>query len=282
MRNPVNHSQLYSIPLSPENVDCIVFWTKDPQNMMPHLDELDKCGYKYYFQFTLTPYGSDIEPGLRPKENLIHTFTELSDRIGSLRTVWRYDPIIITENMGIEYHRKQFAQMCDKLAGAKKYTDTVVISFVDVYPNIKSDEIRELNTDEIHELAEFIGKTAGEHGLKVKSCCESVDLSEYGIEHGACISASRIEKICGCAMDIPPDKNQRECCGCRKSIDIGAYNTCVNGCVYCYATRLMSSAETRYEAHDCNSELLIGHVMDDETIIERDDGSYKIEQLSLF
>ena len=281
-RNPFNHSQLYRVPLSPDTVDCIVFWTKDSQNLMPYLDELDARGYNYYFQFTLTPYGRDIEPALRPKEDIADTFIALSERIGSLRTVWRYDPIILSGEIDMDYHREHFARLCDKLAGPVKYTDTVVISFVDVYPKIKSDAIRELVPDEMRSLAEFIGKTAREHGLKVKSCCESVDLSEYGIRHGACISASRIERICGCTLDIPPEKSQRESCGCRKSIDIGAYNTCVNGCVYCYATGLMSSAEARHRSHDPTGELLIGRVREGETVIDRDDGSYKSEQLSLF
>ncbi len=281
-RNPVNHSQIYRVALSPDTVDCIVFWTKDPQNLMPYLDELDTRGYKYYFQFTLTPYGRDIEPGLRPKEDIIETFISLSERIGSLRTVWRYDPVILTDAIGIDYHREHFARLCDRLAGAKKYTDTVVISFVDVYPKIKSDAIRELEPEEMCKLAEIISKTAHEHGLRVKSCCEELDLSEYGVSHGACISASRIEKICGCTLNIPPEKNQRPRCGCRKSIDIGAYNTCVNGCVYCYATGLMSTATARNRSHDPEGELLIGRVGEDETVVDRSDGSYRLEQLSLF
>ncbi len=190
-RNPVNHSQLYRIPLSPDKVDCIVFWTKDPLNLMPHLDELDALGYNYYFQFTLTPYGRDIEPRLRPKDELTDAFIALSERIGSLRTVWRYDPIILAGDIDINYHREHFARLCDRLAGERKYADTVVISFVDVYPRIKSDAIRWLEPDEMRELAEFIGKTAREHGLKAKSCCEAIDLSEYGIEHGAWISRRR-------------------------------------------------------------------------------------------
>jgi len=88
-RNPVNHSQLYRVSLSPDTVDCIVFWTKDPLNLMPYLDELDSLGYQYYFQFTVTPYGSDLETNLRPKAEIEDTFIQLSRRVGSNRVVGR-------------------------------------------------------------------------------------------------------------------------------------------------------------------------------------------------
>ncbi|MBQ3049027.1 MAG: DUF1848 domain-containing protein [Oscillospiraceae bacterium] len=278
-RNPVNHSQLYRVSLSPDTVDCIVFWTKDPANMLPQLDELDSLGYKYYFQFTITPYGGDLEPNLRPKEQIEDTFIQLSERLGRSRVVWRYDPIIINDNISVEYHREQFARLCGKLS---PYTDTVVISFVDLYPKIKSPDIRALTDGEIAELAEFMGKTAADRGLRIETCCETADLSQYGIEHSACISRTRIEDICGCTMDVPPDKNQRDGCGCCQSIDIGAYNSCVNGCVYCYATGLFSSALARHNAHDPNSELIAGRVEDGETVIDKDTRSYKSDQLSLF
>jgi len=281
-RNPVNHSQLYRVSLSPDTVDCIVFWTKDPLNLMPYLDELDSLGYQYYFQFTVTPYGSDLETNLRPKAEIEDTFIQLSRRVGSNRVVWRYDPIILNENISIDYHHEQFTRLCDRFASTEKYTDTVVISFVDLYPKIKSPVIRELAADEISALAEFIGKTAAEYGLHAVTCCESVDLSSYGIEHSSCISRSRIEEICGCTLDIPPEKNQRDGCGCYKSIDIGAYHSCINGCVYCYATGLPSSVQTRYHAHDPSSELIIGSVRDGEVIIDKPSESYKSGQLSLF
>ncbi len=47
-------------------VDCIVFWTKNPANMLEKLEYLKD--YIYYFQFTLTGYGKDIEPNLPIRE----------------------------------------------------------------------------------------------------------------------------------------------------------------------------------------------------------------------
>ena len=79
--NPRNPNRLSRVALSPETVDCFVFWTKNPAPMLDRLDRFDAFGFPYYFQFTLTPYGRDIEPGLPDKNELIRTFSELSDRI---------------------------------------------------------------------------------------------------------------------------------------------------------------------------------------------------------
>lgn len=98
-RNPMNHAQLSLISLSPDAVDCIVFWTKDAKKMLPHLNELDRIGYKYYFQFTLTPYNKTIEKNLRDKMEIEDTFIELSKKIGKERVIWRYDPIILNETL---------------------------------------------------------------------------------------------------------------------------------------------------------------------------------------
>lgn len=277
-RNPMNHVQLSKVPLSPEVVDCIVFWTKDATNIMPYLGELDGLGYNYCFQFTLTPYSRTLEPNLRPKAEIEETFIKLSKRIGRERVVWRYDPIILNNMLDVRYHKEQFTRMCDKLS---PYTDTVVISFVDMYAKLKTPLIRPIAEDEIAELSALIGKTAKEHSIRAVACCESGDLLKYGIEKSACIGRERIEKIIGCPLDVKADKNQREGCRCFESIDIGAYNTCMNGCVYCYANDSTATTARRYASHNPNSELLIGEVSDGEKIIERKVKSDRITQIKL-
>lgn len=277
-RNPMNHAQLSRLMLSPDIVDCIVFWTKDAVNIMPYLGELDGLGYKYYFQFTLTPYDHVLEANLRPKAEIEDTFIELSSRIGRECVVWRYDPIILNDTLDINYHKTEFCRMCDKLA---PYTDTAIVSFVDMYTKLKTSHIRPITENEITELSFFIGETAKEHGLRAVACCESTDLSLYGIGRSACIDPERIEKICGFKLDISADKNQRPACGCCESVDIGAYNTCMNGCVYCYANGSMATTANRYVSHDPESELIIGKVIEGEKITERKVRSYKQGQMKL-
>jgi hypothetical protein len=205
-RNPMNHAQLSLIPLTPDVVDCIVFWTKDAKNILPHLNILDKMGYQYYFQFTLTPYDFRIEQNLRNKAEIEDTFIELSDKIGRKRILWRYDPIVLNESLTTSYHKQQFERLCEKLS---PYTESVTISFVDTYAKLKTPLIREITAEEMAELSKFIGITAKAYKLTPKACCEKVDLSKYGIEQASCIDKTVLEKVCGCPLDISHDKNQR-------------------------------------------------------------------------
>lgn len=135
VRNPMNPHQISKIDLSPDVVDCIVFWTKNPEPMINRLDEL--AAYHYYFQFTLTGYGKEIECNVPHKrERMIPVFQELSKRIGKQKVIWRYDPIIFTKTYTPEYHLKAFEQIAMALRG---YTEKCVISFVDVYAKNKKN-----------------------------------------------------------------------------------------------------------------------------------------------
>lgn len=278
VRNPMNHAQVSRVPLSPALVDGIVFWTKDAQNFLSYLQEIDKMGYRYYFQFTLTPYGHDLEPGLRPKAEILQTFLDLSDRIGKERVLWRYDPIILNDEWTAERHVEAFARLCDLMS---PYTQRVTISFVDQYKKIRSAHIRPLTEEEILLLGERFGRIAAEHRLPIVTCCEEADLSAFGIGHGSCIDAALLERLCGCPLDIAPDKNQRGGCGCVKSIDIGTYNTCPNGCLYCYANRSAASAVANYKQHDPKSPLLCDRLAEGETPRERNVKTHKRLQQTL-
>lgn len=131
VRNPYRPGQLRRVPLSPAVVDAIVFWTKDPAPLLPRLDELDGMGYRYLFQFTLTPYGPEIEPGLRDKRAIVETFQALGRRLGRGRVLWRYDPILFTDAIGLAWHEARFRKLCKVLS---PFTDQVTVSFLDPYP----------------------------------------------------------------------------------------------------------------------------------------------------
>lgn len=278
-RNPRNKAQISRLPLNPELVDCLVFWTKDAKNIFPHLKLMDEMGYKYYFQFTLTPYDRTIEQGLRDKLTIEDTFMELSRQIGKERVLWRYDPIVLNNSLTIDYHKLQFERLCQKLA---PFTASVTISFVEVYRKLKTPLIREITDEEKAELAGFIGETAKACGLTPKACCEKTDLTPYGILRASCIDKAVLERVCGCSLNILPDKNQRYGCSCMESIDIGAYNTCLNGCVYCYANDSPVTTLQRYNSHKPNSEMLIGSIAEGEKITDRKGKSNKQQQIRLF
>lgn len=280
-RNPVNPRQVSRIPLSPDVVDCIVFWTKNPENMLGRLETLK--GYPYYFQFTLTGYGWEIEPGLPEKQRLIHTFRRLSELIGKERIIWRYDPILLSPKQTISYHEAAFQELAEKLRG---YTQRVVISFLDIYQKIKKPleyrQIRSPMQREMERLAAFIAFAASKNGMRVETCAESIDLARFGIEHGHCIDCRLIEVLTGTTLAARKDSNQRKECGCLESIDVGAYNTCKNGCVYCYANVSRDMATNRWRSYDPSSPLLCGALSKSDTLIKKEGKSFKIEQLRFY
>jgi DNA repair photolyase len=236
--NPVNRTQVSRVSLAPEQVDCIVFWTKNPAGFLRHLDELDRRGYRYYFQFTLTPYGRDIEPNLPEKSALLAAFCELSDRIGKERVMWRYDPILLNPAYTLRYHAEQFEQFAAALSGK---TEKCVISFIDTYGFLKKTfaelGIREPELDEMRGLAGLLRPLARNYGLSLASCCEKVDLSPYGIGKNKCVDDELIKRLFGLDLRYKKDPGQRGECCCMVSRDIGSYRSCLHGCRYCYAAR---------------------------------------------
>ncbi len=269
VRNPMNPRQVSKIRITPELVDCIVFWTKNPQPMLSRLRELEP--YPYYFQFTLTGYGRDMERNVPHKKKcMIPVFQELSRKIGKERVVWRYDPILFTDRYSPEYHLQAFQQIAEALEG---YTVKCVISFVDIYAKIQRSmralNVRFLPERELLAFGERIAATAGRCGIAVGACAETVDLSACGIARSSCIDKELTERITGYRIRADKDKNQRKECGCVESVEVGAYNTCRNGCIYCYANYSQERVLQNARIHDVNSPILCGRVNEEDRITER-------------
>ncbi len=282
VRNPMNPHRVSRVSLTPDVVDGFVFWTKNPLPMMDRLELLRD--YPYYVQFTLTPYGDDIEQNLPPKRDvLIPAFRRLSERIGKERIVWRYDPILINDRYTVDHHIRTFRSMCDSLSG---YADTCVISFLDLYRNIRGRidplGIRPPTAEEADEIACRFAEIAREYDLSVNTCAEDGDYSRFGIGHGACIDADRLSRIGGVPLSGGRDKNQRGMCGCAESVDIGAYHTCANGCVYCYANHSRSLVERSIAAYDPASPVLCSQITAQDVISVREMRSCRVGQMSLF
>lgn len=257
IRNPMNSNQISKVALNTDVVDCIVFWSKNPEPLLSKLDFIDNLGYKYYFQFTITPYNKNIETGLVDKRRIADTFIRLSERIGKEKVIWRYDPIIINDQFSIEYHVDSFNKLATRLSG---YTEECIISFVDRYRKTdKCNIIRDITEAEMIRIAEAFSKIAEEKNLTIKTCAEKIDLSRYNIKHASCIDRDKVESIiCAPLQDKVKKDGQRKYCGCIECIDIGAYNTCKNGCLYCYATFNRGTANKNFSMHDPDSPLLVG------------------------
>jgi len=259
--NPFNAGQVSDVSLKPQDVQAIVFWTRNPKPLINYLPELDRKGYKYYFQYTIIGYPGSIEPKCSPINTAIKTFRELSELIGKDRVIWRYDPILYSNETPFEWHVKQISYLIAKL---KSHTKRLVISFIDPYRKTKIRMEKEIGggfrlapdafeVSAYGALAEYIGKEAENAGLEVRTCAERVDLEESGIKHGKCIDDELIRNIWGVDVSKRKDPSQRKQCGCVVSKDIGVNNTCLFGCRYCYATSSMRSAESNFEKHDASS-----------------------------
>ncbi|MFH1513456.1 MAG: DUF1848 domain-containing protein [Bacillota bacterium] len=269
VRNPMNPRQVSRIGLTLDVADGFVFWTKNPAPMLPRLHELSE--YMYYFQFTLTPYGKDIEPNLPVKLKLLSTFRQLSDRIGPERVIWRYDPIVINRTWTLEAHLRVFETMAKILCGA---TRRVVISFVDMdYRNCKHNAdtlaAEALTARERLSLAAKLKQIARRYGMEMNACAEDVDFSLCGIAPARCVDAELFERQFGCRLSVGKDRNQRVACGCAQSVDIGMYNTCAHGCRYCYANYNAREIVLNRIKHDPASPLLAGEIGPRDIVYER-------------
>jgi hypothetical protein len=275
--NPFQPRQQKMISLMPDAVDAIVFWSKNPGPLLRHLPYLDRLGYRYYFQFTLNNYPGFVEPGLLDLASRIDNFKRLSGLIGPEKVIWRYDPIIVSNMTGMDYHIGQFETLAGILS---PYTRRVVISFLDIYSKIKprlaklaraqgmeitniSDD-RAIQAGDIKEghrqilsgiAAQFSAIAAG-HSLEIFSCAEKVDLAgnlngnnagsqlDPGIQHGSCIDVQLINRLFDLDLKYRKDRSQRRECLCAAAVDMGTYNTCKFSCVYCYANNGRNSHES--------------------------------------
>lgn len=268
VRNPMNSRQISRIDLSPEQVELIVFWTKDPSPMLVRLPELNAI--PCYLQFTLTGYGRDVEPGLPDKQELIRVFKEFSKVLGPDRMVWRYDPIFINDRYEEAYHLRAFKQIARELKG---HTNKVVISFLDWYGktarNMKGIKAEEMTEERMLRISRAMAEVAGSCHMRIEACAETADLSQAGVSRGSCIDPVMVEKILGVPIKEKKDRNQRAECGCLESVEVGAYDTCLMGCKYCYANDSQLSVERKTALYDVYSPLLCGRVEEGDKITER-------------
>lgn len=275
IRNPMNAHQVSRVKITPDVVDCIVFWTKNPAPMLDRLGELSE--YDFYFQFTLNNYGKEVEPNIPPLGERLEAFAALSEKTGKERVIWRYDPIIFTDSYTAEYHLQGFEKIAERL---KDYTEKAVISIVDVYPSKNSANLLKLGAQNLSQdkLEEFMEKMAGiakKNGLVIATCAENISLEKYGIEHNSCIDRQLIERITGSTLNVKPD-GQRPFCQCVKCDDIGSYDTCPHGCIYCYANYRPNTVEKKIRAYSVVSPLLCDSINEEtDKVTERPVRSYK-------
>jgi len=271
VQNPFSIHRFKRVDLSLSNVDVIVFWTKNPEPMIEYLDELTERRYRYYFQFTLTAYPRALEPDVPSVTTRLTTFKKLSEKIGREKVIWRFDPITFSSVTPEQRIIDDFGRLAKELHGA---ATRVVISFVDPYKTVqrnikklqKEEDIQFYDADrtmtQVQDVAATLAEVARAHSMEIVSCAEELDLSSVGIGHGRCIDDRLVSRLFGIAVTGKKDPSQREECQCVESQDIGQYNTCTHGCVYCYANFNKAQALKNRALHDPTSPFLVGHGAD--------------------
>lgn len=258
VRNPYNPKLVNRINFS--DVDLILFCTKNP---IPILNDLNKIKIPYLFQITITPYKRDIEPNVPSKKEVIEAVKKISQAIGKENVSVRYDPIFLSEKYNIDYHIKAFKKLCMLLNG---YVETIIVSFLDEYKNVLKNKnvlkYRKFTEEDYKIIGKNFSKIAKLNNMKVQTCFEDRNLTEYGFTKGECLSHELAYRLTG--KKYKSWKARK--CNCVEMVDIGVYNSCKHFCKYCYANYDEKIVNNNFKNHDINSSLLIGNVKKDDII----------------
>lgn len=279
VRNPYYQNQVMKYKLTPDVVDCLAFCTKNPAPILPRIHELNTFGQFWFV--TINLYGKEIEPNVPEKEKVIEDFKKLSKIIGVEKIGWRYDPIFITGKYTIKNHIENFDIIASKLSG---YTKECVISFIDLYEKTKCNfpGINEVSKEERCEIAKEFVHIGKKYNIQIKTCVEGQELSKYGVDCSGCMTKPIIERAIGNRLKVPKKKSTRDGCNCLLGNDIGVYNTCGHGCVYCYANFNQKTVMDNMKKHNPNSPFLIGESMKGDVIKEARHESFIDDQIMLF
>lgn len=254
VRNPFNPKLVSRIFVS--DVDMIVFCTKNP---LPLLDTIHLFSVPIQLQVTITGYFKDMEPQVPDKGEIIACIQKLSSYLGKENVCVRYDPILLNSKYNVDYHIRAFNKLCTILKG---YVSKMIVSFVDDYKNVRNNHLdyHEPSNEEYLKLKEAFEK----NDMKIVSCMENK--YHIGDEKDCCISIKYAFERTG---KFFKEWKARDC-HCVNMVDVGAYNSCLHGCKYCYANFDSKKIVSNYKMHDVNSSLLIGHLnLDDQVKIRR-------------
>ena len=264
VRNPFNPKLVSRINFN--NVNLIMFCTKNPIPIVNHLKEINK---PILFHVTLTPYNKDIEPNVPDKKKVIETIKQISQIIGPDNIYIRYDPIFLNDKYNLDYHKRAFNKMCQLLNG---YVKHVIISFIDNYKNVRKNykylNYKELTEEDYKSIGLSFSKSAKENNMTVQTCFEEKNLTEYGFIKEDCLSHTLAYKLTGKTFNSWKARKGNKC-NCVEMVDIGVYNTCKHLCKYCYANFDEQTINNNVIKHNPDLSLLIGELHDDDIIKER-------------
>jgi hypothetical protein len=272
MVNPYG-GQVYTISLRREDVDGFVFWTKNIGPFLRHLPEIQARGYPFVVQHSLTGYPRTLETHVADPARTVAHLHALRERFGPRVAVWRYDPILFTSLTPPAWHRDNFAWLAEALRGI---CDEVVISFAQLYyktrRNLEAAARQQGFTWREHErlaaaeeadggesareMVRALAGMAAAQGMRLTICAQPQYLVPGLAEAARCVDAERLSDVAGQPIAASRQTGNRPACACAASRDIGAYDTCPHGCVYCYAVQRRERALARYRHHDPHGAFL--------------------------
>ncbi|MFP5239033.1 MAG: DUF1848 domain-containing protein, partial [Acidobacteriota bacterium] len=213
--NPFNARQVSRVSLAPRDVEAVVFWTRDPRPLIPHLAELDGLGLSSVFQFTLLEYPAAIHPGMPPLAERIEAFRHLAGEIGPERVLWRYDPVLLCAQAGPDHHLRMFEALCRELEGS---TRRVTVSLMEPYRKARHRlaaagvDMLVPGEDALGAMFRDMAAMARARGMEPASCADEAGLRALGFVPGACIDAALIKRLFGVEAAPGKDASQRPAC----------------------------------------------------------------------
>lgn len=263
VRNPFNYHLVSKIYF--EDVDLIVFCSKNP---LPIIDRLKEINKPILFHITITPYNKDIEPNVISKKEIIKGVKKISEILGIDNVYVRYDPIFLSDKYNIDYHIRAFNKLCSELNG---YVKHIIISFIDDYKNVRKNnsvlKLKDFTKEDYEIIGKSFSRIAKDNNMTVQTCAEENSLEEYGFIKEECLSHTLAYKLTGKSYNTWTSRKNKYC-KCVNMVDIGVYNTCSHLCKYCYANYNEDVIEVNIKNHSDSSPLLIG-VLEDNDIIKR-------------
>lgn len=279
VRNPFNYHQVTSYRIDPEVVDVLCFCTKNPHPLLAYHEELSRFG-QYWF-VTITPYGPDLEPGVPPILSVVRSTLQLSSLLGPGALALRYDPVLLSDVYTETVHYRSFDSILRCFRGR---VDTVVVSFIREYPKheITFPRLRSVPLETRRRMIVNFNRIAAGHGMLLKLCGEDPKyFADLGVHIGGCLTYEVFERALGVRLRRENYPRVREC-DCLMGHDIGAYNTCLHMCRYCYANYLESRVRAAVKQHDVNSPLLVGQLEEGDRITCAVQKSLIVRQNDLF
>jgi len=259
--NPFAGDRRVVLSLKPEDVISFVFWSKNFQPFLEPLKVLDAMGYGAIFHFTITGLPKVFECHVVERQMAVHTLKELSQRYSPRHIIWRYDPIMLSDLTDATFHLKNFQSLASELEG---HVERCFFSYVAMYGKVRRNfkkleaekgvHVMDPDDETKKALANELADIAEGYGMKMHTCCGDFLISDK-IKKAHCVDGDLIRELFPHDVKLKAKPTRKEC-GCTQSRDIGAYDTCCHGCVYCYANMNKEKATKAYESHDKDSAFL--------------------------